>query len=107
MSKLLTWLEGTVSSGGAVDVEGRGDVLAAGRSSSGVVMVVGGDSLSFLGPAAPPATGGGLLLSGTLVEEEEWDSPCPHCLMYPHQVDSCLCQVQAWWWCLVLRHSLC
>ena len=69
MSKLLTWLEGTVSSGGAVDVEGRGDVLAAGRSSSGVVMVVGGDSLSFLGSAAPPTTGGGLLPSGDTTTE--------------------------------------
>ena len=57
MSKLLTWLEGT----GVVDVEGRGDVMAAGRSSS-----------------------------SSLVEEEEWDSPCPHCLLYPHQVHSYL-----------------
>ena len=92
---------------------------------SGVVMVVGNDSLS-LGSAAPPTTGGGLLPSGdtctttnssavemvvihspwaqvhlrplegayycgmTLVEEEEWDSPCPHSLMYPDLVESCL-----------------
>ena len=59
----------SLSLGSAAPAATGGGLLPSGETcttteSSGVVMVVGGDSLSSLGSATPPTTGAGLLASG-------------------------------------------